>query len=103
MPRPRRTQAYRSVIEPLSVIELKNLKTEIDAEIKYRKKEEQRASTIQNIIKTRDKLKIGQKITYKQRASDKEVISAEVTAIFPDKVQIEINGRKRSVSLAKVL
>ena len=38
MPRPRRTQIYKSTIEPLSVIELKNLKAEIDAEIRYRKR-----------------------------------------------------------------
>lgn len=102
MARPRKTLKFAEILTPLSVEELKQLKTEISAEIRIKERESIKAKTEENARKIRDKIRIGNKVTFSQRGTGSGSVKAEVIGIFADKVQVEVDGRKRSVALIRV-
>lgn len=102
MARPRKTLKFAEILSPLSVDELKQLKNEISAEIRIKERELIKAKTEENARKIRDKIRIGNKITFGQRGAGGGSVKAEVIGIFADKVQVEVDGRKRSVALVRV-
>ncbi len=102
MARPRKTLKYADVLNPLSVDDLKQLKNEITAEIRIKEREFLKTKTEENARKIRDKIRIGNKITFNQRGAGGGSVKADVIGIFADKVQVEVEGRKRSVALIRV-
>ena len=102
MARPRKTLKFAEVLNPLSVTDLKQLKNEITAEIRIKERESIKAQSEENARKIRDKIRIGNKVTFNQRGAGGGSVKAEVIGIFADKVQVEVDGRKRSVSLTRV-
>ena len=101
MPRPKKTNNYASTLEGLSIDELKMLKNETSAAIRVREREAEQAKRQENATKLRDKIRIGNKITFTQQG--KGQLSAEVTGIFADKVQVVVGGRRRSVNLVRIV
>ena len=102
MARPRKSLKYAEVLNPLSVADLKQLKAEIVAEIRIKERETLKVKDEENARKIRDKIRIGNKVTFSQRGTGGGSVKAEVIGIFADKVQVEVDGRKRSVSLVRV-
>jgi hypothetical protein len=102
MARPRKTLKFAEVLNPLSVADLKQLKNEITAEIRIKERESVKVQSEDNARKIRDKIRIGNKVTFNQRGAGGGSVKAEVIGIFADKVQVEVDGRKRSVSLTRV-
>jgi hypothetical protein len=102
MARPRKTLKFAEVLNPLGVADLKQLKNEITAEIRIKERESIKVQSEDNARKIRDKIRIGNKVTFNQRGAGGGSVKAEVIGIFADKVQVEVDGRKRSVSLTRV-
>ena len=102
MARPRKTLKYADVLNPLSVDDLKQLKNEITAEIRIKEREIIKTKTEENARKIRDKIRIGNRVTFNQRGAGGGSVKADVIGIFADKVQVEVDGRKRSVALIRV-
>ena len=102
MARPRKTLKYADVLNPLSVDDLKQLKNEITAEIRIKEREIITTKTEENARKIRDKIRIGNRVTFNQRGAGGGSVKADVIGIFADKVQVEVDGRKRSVALIRV-
>jgi hypothetical protein len=103
MARPRKTLKFADVLSPLSVADLKQLKNEVTAEIRVKERELIKAKSEETARKVRDKIRIGSKISFKKKGSESGSIKAEVIGIFADKVQVEVDGRKRSVALVRVV
>lgn len=102
MARPRKTLKYADILSPLSIAELKLLKSEITSEIRIKERESIKTRTEENARKIRDKIRIGSKVTFTQRGAGGGSVKAEVIGIFADKVQVEVDGRKRSVALVRI-
>ena len=102
MPRPRKTLKFADVLGPMSVSELKVLKNEAVSEIRLKEREAQRMKDEQEALKTRDKIRIGQHVTFDQRGAGGGSVKASVIGIFSDKVQVEVGGRKRSIALTRI-
>jgi len=102
MARPRKNLKFEEFLDSLSIADLKQLKKEAATEIKIKEREAQRIKLEENAKKIRDKIKIGNKVTFTERGNNKE-IQAEVIGIFADKIQVETGGRKRSVALVRVV
>lgn len=102
MARPRKTMRFADILSPLSVADLKQLKTEVGSEIRVKEREALREMNEENARKMRDKIRIGQRITFDQRGAGGGVVKAEVIGIFADKVQVEVDGRKRSIALTRI-
>ena len=102
MPRSRKELKFANILEPMSIADLKTLKTEVTVAIRLKEREVQRIKNKQEALKIRDKIKIGQKITIDQHGASSGSIKATVTGIFSDKVQVEVGGRKRSIALTRV-
>ena len=102
MPRLRKALKFADVLGPMSVSDLKILKNEAVSEIRLKEREAQRIKNEQEAIKTRDKIRIGQKVTFDQRGAGGGSVKASVIGIFSDKVQVEVGGRKRSIALTRI-
>lgn len=102
MARPRKTTKFAEYLGSLNVADLKLLKTEITSEIRVREREAIKAKNEAEALKIRDKIRIGSQITFEQRGSEGTPLKAEVIGIFTDKVQVEVEGRKRSIALTRV-
>jgi len=102
MARPRKTLKYAEVLSPLSIADLKLLKAEVSTEIRVKETEVKKAEFEEAALKVRDKIRIGSKITFNEKATGGKSIKAQVIGIFADKVQVEVGGRKRSVALVRV-
>lgn len=102
MARPRKTQKFADMLAPLSVDDLKTLKLEVTSEIRVKEREIEKAKNEENARKIRDKIRIGNHIVFEQRDSSTGSIKAEVIGIFADKVQVEVDGRKRSIALTRI-
>jgi len=102
MARPRKALKYSDVLSPLSVADLKLLKNEVVAEIRIKEREIIKANSEEAARKVRDKIRIGSKISFDKKGTGGGSIKAEVIGIFADKVQVEVDGRKRSVALTRV-
>jgi hypothetical protein len=102
MARPRKTQKFAEMLAPLSVEDLKTLKMEVTSEIRIKEREIEKAKNEENARKLRDKTRIGNKIVFEQRGSGSGSVKAEVIGIFADKVQVEVDGRKRSIALTRI-
>lgn len=102
MARPRKTQKFADMLAPLSVDDLKTLKLEVTSEIRVKEREIEKAKNEENARKIRDKIRIGNHIVFEQRDSSTGPIKAEVIGIFADKVQVEVDGRKRSIALTRI-
>ena len=102
MPRLRKVLKFADVLGPMSISDLKILKNEAVSEIRLKEREAQRIKNEQEAIKTRDKIRIGQKVTFDQRGAGGGSIKASVIGIFSDKVQVEVGGRKRSIALTRI-
>jgi hypothetical protein len=102
MARPRKTLKFADVLGPLNVEELKLLKSEVTAEIRVKEREAARERAEAEARKIRDKIRIGQKITFEQRGAGGGTIKADVIGIFAEKVQVEVGGRKRSIALTRI-
>ena len=103
MARPRKTLRYAEVLSPLSIEDLKQLKNEITAEIRIKEREIIKTKTEEGARKIRDKIRIGSKVTFNQRGAGGGSVKADVIGIFADKVQVEVDGRRRSVALIRVV
>jgi len=103
MARQRKVSKFDELFSSLSVEDLKVLKTDAAKEIKRKEDELKKEKSKENARKIRDKIRIGSKISYKKNGADGGTIKAEVIGIFAEKVQIEVDGRKRSVALVKVI
>jgi len=102
MARPRKTQKFADMLAPLSVEDLKTLKVEVTSEIRIKEREIEKAKNEENARKMRDKIRIGNHIVFEQRGSGNGSVKAEVIGIFADKVQVEVDGRKRSIALTRI-
>ncbi|MDF1568870.1 MAG: hypothetical protein RQ801_04335 [Spirochaetaceae bacterium] len=102
MARPRKTQKFADMLAPLSVEELKTLKVEVTSEIRIKEREIEKAKNEENARKMRDKIRIGNHILFEQRGSGNGSVKAEVIGIFADKVQVEVDGRKKSIALTRI-
>lgn len=103
MARPRKALKHADVLSPLSVEDLKQLKGEVVAEIRIKEREIIKEKSEEIARKVRDKIRIGSKISFNKKGTGSGSIKAEVIGIFADKVQVEIDGRKRSVALIRVI
>ena len=118
MARPRKASKFDDLFSSLSVEELKQLKADTSKEIKRQeneikrnerklkkqKEDELKKEKSKEIArKNRDKIRIGSKISYNKTGADGGTIKAEVIGIFAEKVQIEVDGRKRSIALEKII
>ncbi len=103
MARPRKALKFAEVLGPLSLSDLKILKAEVVIEIRLKERAVQRTKKEQESSKLRNKIKIGQTISFKQSSPTNKIVKATVLGIFADKVQVEVNNRKRSVALSRVL
>ena len=103
MARPRKTLKFAEILNPLSVADLKQLKAEAVAEIRVKERELVKAKSEETARKLRDKIRIGSKISFSKKGAGGGSIKAEVIGIFADKVQVEVDGRKRSVALIRVV
>lgn len=103
MARPRKVLKFASILTPLSIADLKILKSEVIIETRLKGMATIRDRKEQESRKMRNKIKIGQAITFKQSGPNGRTIEAEVLGIFADKVQVNIEDRKRSVSLTRIL
>ena len=102
MARPRKTTKFADYLDSLDVADLKVLKTEATSEIRVRERDAIKAKNEAEALKIRDKIRIGSKITFEQRGSAGGELAAEVIGIFTDKVQVEVEGRKRSIALTRI-
>ncbi len=102
MARPRKTLKFADTLTPMSIADLKQLKTEVITEIRSKEKELERAKSEENALKIRDKIRIGQKVSFRQRGAGGALAKSEVIGIFADKVQVEVDGRKRTVALTRI-
>ena len=102
MPRPRKTMKFTDILSPLDVADLKILKEEVGKEIRAKEREASKAKSEQDAQKIRDKIRIGNKVSFKQRGAGGGVVKSEVIGIFADKVQVVVDGRKRSISLTRI-
>ena len=102
MARPRKTMRFSDTLTPLSVADLKQLKAEVTSEIRVKEREALRQKSEQEARKMRDKIRIGSKIVFSQRGAGGGALKAEVIGIFADKVQVEVDGRKRSIALTRI-
>lgn len=102
MPRPRKALKFADVLGPMDVSDLKILKAEVAVEIRLKERQEIRLKLEQESRKIRDKIRIGQKITFEQSGVSGKTVEAEVIGIFADKVQVEVDGRRRSITLKRV-
>jgi hypothetical protein len=102
MARPRKVLKFSSILNPLSVADLKQLKDEITTEIRVKERETSMAKAEENARKVRDKIRIGSKVTFDQRGKGGSAAKAEVIGIFADKVQVFFDGRKRTVTLVRI-
>lgn len=102
MARPRKALKFADVLGPLGIADLKVLKTEVAVETRHKEREELRTKSEQESRKMRDRIKIGQTISFHQSGPNGQLIKAEVIGIFANKVQVEVGGRKRSVALTRV-
>ena len=103
MPRPRKALKFADILGPMDIADLKTLKNEASAEIRLKEREVQRIKSEQEALKIRDKIKIGQKVTFEQFGADGGSIKAAVIGIFSNKVQVEVEGRKKSVALTRII
>ncbi len=103
MARPRKALKFANVLGSLSVPDLKILKNEVAIELRLKERAVQRTLKEQDASKLRNKIKIGQTISFKQSSPTNKVVEATVLGIFANKVQVEVNNRKRSVALSRVL
>ncbi|RKX86743.1 MAG: hypothetical protein DRP70_09715 [Spirochaetes bacterium] len=102
MARPRKNLKYADLLSPLSITDLKLLKDEVSTEIRVKGTELKKAESEEAALKIRDKIRIGSKITFNEKATGGKSIKAQVIGIFADKVQVEVGGRRRSVALVRV-
>ncbi|GEM_PF-3125278 len=102
MARPRKTLKYAEILSPLSIADLRLLKDEVSTEIRVKEAEVKKAESEEAALKIRDKIRIGSKVTFNEKATGGKSIKAQVIGIFADKVQVEVGGRKRSVSLVRI-
>ena len=102
MARPKKELTFSELFKELSDADLKLLKKEVATEQKNRSEAAKNAKAEELALKVRDKIRIGSKITFSDKKADGGFIKTEVTGIFADKVQVEVNGRKRAVSLVKI-
>ena len=102
MARPRKTMRFSDILSPLSVADLKQLKSEVTSEIRVKEREAVRAKDEEEARKMRDKIRIGQRIVFNQRGAGGGSVKAEVIGIFAEKVQVEVDGRKRSIALTRI-
>ncbi len=99
MARPKKTTDYIDLYKDLSLEELKILSTEVSSAIKSEERKGKKLNAEKNAMKQRDKMKILGKIKFKVGS---ETVEGTVQAIMVDKVQVEVDGRKRSISYTKV-
>lgn len=102
MARQRKPQKFDNYLSNLSVEDLKQLREETVTQIRRIERETAKAKVMENAKKLRDKIRIGNKVTFNQRGAGGGRVKAEVIGIFADKVQVEVNGRKRSVALVRI-
>ncbi|MCG8453636.1 MAG: hypothetical protein MI717_10695 [Spirochaetales bacterium] len=102
MPRPRKALKFANVLTPLNVADLKILKAEVASEIRVKEREAMKVKSAEEARKVRDKIRIGQKISFAQRGAGGGLMKAAVIGIFQDKVQVEVEGRKRSISITRI-
>lgn len=102
MARPRKSMRYGEILNPLSVAELKVLKVEVAAEIRIKEREVLKEKQEEQARKVRDKIRIGQRIVFTERGKGQNPQKAEVVGIFTDKVQVLVDGRKRSIALTRI-
>ena len=102
MARPRKVQKFADMLSPLSIADLKQLKTETTAEIRVKEREEARVKSEAEAKKVLNKVRIGSKVSFAQAGAKGGVLKAEVIGIFADKVQVVVDGRKRSVALTRI-
>ena len=102
MARPRKTMRFSDILSPLSITDLKQLKSEVTSEIRIKEREYIREKSEENARKIRDKIRIGNTVVFNQRGAGGGSVKAEVIGIFADKVQVEVDGRKRSIALIRI-
>ena len=102
MARPRKTLRYADVLDPLSIADLKVMKDEVVTEIRVKERELKKAKSEEIARKVRNKIRIGSKISFSKKGTGGGTVKAVVIGIFADKVQVEVDGRKRSVALVRI-
>ncbi len=102
MARPRKALKFADIVTPLSIADLKVLKTEVAAEIRIKERDESRQRSEAEAKKVLNKIRIGSTVEFDQRGAGGGSIKADVIGIFADKVQVEVDGRKRSVALVRI-
>lgn len=102
MARPRKALKFADVVSPLSIADLKLLKAEVAAEIRIKEREEARVKSEADAKKILNKIRIGSTVIFDQRGAGGGIVEATVNGIFADKVQVEVDGRKRSVALVRI-
>jgi len=102
MARPRKTMKFADILSPLSIDDLKTLKSEVTTEIRVKERNTAREKMEAEARKIRDKIKIGQKVSFNESGSGNGSVKAEVVGIFAEKVQVVVDGRKRSIALTRI-
>ena len=102
MARPRKTLKFADVLSPLSIADLKLLKAEVSAEIRIKEREAARIQSEADAKKILNKIRIGSTVEFDQRGAGGGTVKADVIGIFADKVQVEVEGRKRSIALVRI-
>lgn len=100
MPRPRKSTKFAGFLSDLDLDDLRTLKSEVGYQIRTWEKAAEASKRKGAALKMRDRLKIGQRITYKQRGGVS--VKTEIFGIFADKVQVLSEGKKKSIPLVKI-
>lgn len=102
MPRPRKPLKFATILDDMDISDLKNLKEEIATMLRIKDRALEKRKRDIEARKMRDRIKIGQTVTFMQSGSTEGMLNGDVVAIFEDKVQIKMGDKRRSVALARI-
>ena len=100
MARAKKTDNYADIISKLSADELKILITEAKYALAEIERADSKEAKLGEATKKRDKLKIGDTISVSMRGGE---VSGTVIGITVDKIQLDMDGQKKSFSILKLV
>ena len=100
MPRGKKVNRFDELLNPMSGDDLKVLIAEAQSALKKYEKENSAAKKMEKAVKLRDSLKIGSSVSF---MAEGKKVSAPVIGITADKIQVDFNGKKKSLGLLKII
>ena len=100
MGRVRKEKKYTEFLRPLNGEDLTTLISEAQVALRGFERKNSVAAMQNRAIKFRNTLKIGSEISFKEAG---QVVTAPVTGITANKVQVSYKGKRKSISIVKLL